>query len=829
MLSVVIGATAILVGLILAPSSQLLVTRGGSAKAFDESIATFKSNDCTTPETNWNLGQTACATVTGATDERRIAWVAPNGSIARFSDSFTGTATDSYSIPTGPDPFAQVGTWSVTSIDASGVAFATAEFVVRDPAQASVNLSIGKFAPFEVAAGGSISYRVELINHGPDEAVNVVLRDQLPGDIEFVGASQTSGPLFICTTPPSGSTSGEISCTIANLPAKATATFAFNFSVPAGLPDGTLITNSASISSSTNELHTPDNSASSSATVNNATDLCTINCQGNVSHDNDPNQCGAIVTYSTPTTSGNCGSEPVICSPPSGSFYPLGATNVVCSTLSGGSCVFTVTVNDTRPPVQPTITCPPSVTVPEETPGSGSATVAYSAPTTTGNCVTTTCNPPSGTRFSSGTTTVTCTATDSAQNVVSCSFTVTVVGEGSCVLTCSSDLTQTAPAGQCGAAVTYAAPTTSGDCGTVSCSPASGSVFPVGSTVVSCTSSTGAGCEFAVTVVPASPPVITTCATNKNVAVDALCEAAIPNLLAEVTTTGCNVTVSQSPTAGSLVGPGAYTVTITAENLAGEATCTATVTVADVTPPVITTCPAASSTTVGGSCQAAVPDVVGDVTATDNCTPSGSLTVTQTPAAGTLVGAGVTTITVTVRDEALNSATCTTTFTVTGPQVSALGSAQVWVGLKNSDDVGTKFDLLAEVLRNGVVVGSGQINDVPGGSSGFNNAIQSAISLALSAPVGACTGDTLSFRLSVRVAASSGHTSGRARLWFNDSAANSRFSATVGGVTADYYLRDGFVLANTAGPGPKKTIDVLVNRNVGGNPFLPFGTWSKSL
>ena len=86
----------------------------------------------------------------------------------------------------------------------------------------------------------------------------------------------------------------------------------------------------------------------------------------------------------------------------------------------------------------------------------------------------------------------------------------------------------------------------------------------------------------------------------------------------------------------------------------------------------------------------------------------------------------------------------------------------------------------------------------------------------------------MSFKLSVRVAATSGHTSGTARLWFNDAAANSRFSATVGGVTTDYFLLDGFVLTTVAGPGPKKTSDVLVNRNVGGNPFKPFGTWTKT-
>lgn len=164
------------------------------------------------------------------------------------------------------------------------------------------------------------------------------------------------------------------------------------------------------------------------------------------------------------------------------------------------------------------------------------------------------------------------------------------------------------------------------------------------------------------------------------------------------------------------------------------------------------------------------------------------------------------------------------------PQLTALSPAKVWLGLKNSDDVGTKFDLLAEVFRNGspIPIASKQLDGVPGGSSGFNNAVLRTITLALSAPVDVCSGDTLSIRLSVRIAVGvSGHRSGTARLWFNDAAANSRFGATVGGVTSDYFLLNGFTLGAAAGPGPKKTIDVFVDRAVGGNPFKPFGTWSK--
>jgi titin len=162
-------------------------------------------------------------------------------------------------------------------------------------------------------------------------------------------------------------------------------------------------------------------------------------------------------------------------------------------------------------------------------------------------------------------------------------------------------------------------------------------------------------------------------------------------------------------------------------------------------------------------------------------------------------------------------------------QLTAFGPATVWLGLKNSDDVGTKFDLLAEVLKNGALIGSGQLNDVPGGSSGFNNAVARLISLTLvSGPVAFQPGDSISIRLSVRIAASSGHRSGTARLWFNDAAANSRFTATISGMPTDYFLRSSFVLGTTPGPGPKTTIDVFTDRAVGGNPFKPFGTWSKT-
>jgi hypothetical protein len=173
-----------------------------------------------------------------------------------------------------------------------------------------------------------------------------------------------------------------------------------------------------------------------------------------------------------------------------------------------------------------------------------------------------------------------------------------------------------------------------------------------------------------------------------------------------------------------------------------------------------------------------------------------------------------------------NSSTASLTYQVSyGGVFTNISPVSVWLGLKNSDDVGTRFDLLAEILKNGEVVAVGEVDNVAGGSSGFNNAALKAINVALGASVTYLPGDTAGVRVSVRVAPT-GHRSGTARLWFNDSAANSLASTTVNGVARTFYLVNGFGLALAPGSGPKSYIDVFVDRAVRGNPFKPFGTWT---
>ncbi len=151
---------------------------------------------------------------------------------------------------------------------------------------------------------------------------------------------------------------------------------------------------------------------------------CTITCPANIAVSNDAGQCGAIVNYDPDAVS--CGV--VTCAPASGSFFPVGATNVQCTTEAGPDCEFTITVNDTEDPV---IHCPMNIVAPND-PGLCSAVVNPGTATANDNCAGTTVNgvrsdgQPLNAPYPVGTTTITWTATDAAGNTASCNQTITV-------------------------------------------------------------------------------------------------------------------------------------------------------------------------------------------------------------------------------------------------------------------------------------------------------------------------------------------------------------------------------------------------------------------
>ncbi len=401
----------------------------------------------------------------------------------------------------------------------------------------------------------------------------------------------------------------------------------------------------------------------------------TINCQTtDIVVSNDPNQCSATVFYPTPAVSDNCpGAIVVTVVPPSGTVFPVGTTVVtVTATDAAGNvstCSFKVRVVDTQFPV---VTCPANIVV-SNTAGQCGAIVNFT-PTATDNCpgVTVTSNPPSGSFFPVGVTTVTVTAKDASNNVKTCTFTVTVNDTQLPTVICPANISTPAAAGQCGAIVVYPGPQVSDNCPgyTVTSTPASGSFFPVGITTVTVTATDASGntatCQFTVRVVDTQLPVIT-CPANIIVSNTAGQCGAIVNFTPTATDNCPGVVVTSSPASGSFFPVGTTTVTSTATDASGNIkTCQFTVRVNDTQAPVIT-CPAniIVSNTVG-QCGAIVTYAP---TATDNCT---TVTVTTSPASGSFFPVGTTTVTATATDAAGNTATCTFTVKVNDTQLPTI-------------------------------------------------------------------------------------------------------------------------------------------------------------
>ena len=106
---------------------------------------------------------------------------------------------------------------------------------------------------------------------------------------------------------------------------------------------------------------------------------------------------------------------------------------------------------------------------------------------------------------------------------------------------------------------------------------------------------------------------------------------------------------------------GANTVTLTVTDVSGNvSTCTATVTVTDDVAPIVY-CPGDKQVTIKNTtCSYEIPDYTGEINLWDNC-DTNDITITQSPAAGTIevLENTSTTITITATDGSGNVSTCT--------------------------------------------------------------------------------------------------------------------------------------------------------------------------
>src|SRR5689334_5085579 len=199
---------------------------------------------------------------------------------------------------------------------------------------------------------------------------------------------------------------------------------------------------------------------------------------------------GAVATFDVTAADDQGNVVPVFCLPASGSLFGIGQSTVTCiATDARGlskSETFTVEVVDTTPP---TLHLPADATIEATTPAGAVDTYSATAADLVDSTVPVSCTPASGMVFVVGTTTVSCTATDAHGNGATGSFTVTVVLVDHVAPVVSVPGPMTAEAvGPAGAPVTFAATATDNldPSLAVTCAPASGSMFPLSLSTVTC-------------------------------------------------------------------------------------------------------------------------------------------------------------------------------------------------------------------------------------------------------------------------------------------------------------------------------------------------------
>jgi hypothetical protein len=301
---------------------------------------------------------------------------------------------------------------------------------------------------------------------------------------------------------------------------------------------------------------------------------------------------------------------------------------------------------------------------------------------------------PSGSVFPVGTTVNTFVVTDASGNTATCSFEVTVTDDQNPDLTCPANATVVTSdggeTGDCAGQLDWDHPVASDNCGieeyvvtytnpdgTIdgpfdafsidngTTSTAASRNFEVGVTTVTYYVVDIYGnensCEFTVTATDDENPSFVNCPPAGQVVEvftnDCTADGTWPIPIAE---DNCEVTVTQTggPIYGDPLSPGTYTVTYTATDAAGlTAECEFDVVVIDTENPVLKNCPFEDQIlSVDENCEGELPDYTNRIQVDENCD---GVTVTQTPAAGTIYVPGdVVNVTITAEDASGNTTSC---------------------------------------------------------------------------------------------------------------------------------------------------------------------------
>jgi hypothetical protein len=135
---------------------------------------------------------------------------------------------------------------------------------------------------------------------------------------------------------------------------------------------------------------------------------------------------GATVNYTATGDDAQDGALPAVCDIPSGSTFALGNTTVTCTVTDSGGLTATDTFVVTVFNNPPSITVPANISVIATSPAGASVNFVTTGSDPQDGSLVPSCSHASGATFALGTTTVSCTVTDSGGLTASASFTVTV-------------------------------------------------------------------------------------------------------------------------------------------------------------------------------------------------------------------------------------------------------------------------------------------------------------------------------------------------------------------------------------------------------------------
>jgi len=197
--------------------------------------------------------------------------------------------------------------------------------------------------PSPVAAGGTITYTQVVTNSGPSNCSGATFTESFPNNTTFTSLTPVPAG-WTCTT------TGSISCTNPSVAPGSTSTFSVVVTVPAITPQGTIITDTANVGSTTHDTNPNNNSATVIIGVAGATqaDLSVTN-----SASPNPVTAGNNITYTQTVTNGGRAAATTVTLtdplPANTTFVSLtGTAGWTCTTIAPYTCtIATLAANAT--------------------------------------------------------------------------------------------------------------------------------------------------------------------------------------------------------------------------------------------------------------------------------------------------------------------------------------------------------------------------------------------------------------------------------------------------------------------------------------------------